>query len=160
VILLGIGTAKRWPLTWPREYDLTLLPGDEPAVSLAPEASDGPVLVTVSYRVPAAEMEQFADLMRYVERHRRRTGAYRWGLFRDLGTPEVFVETFVVSSWAEHLRQHHRRTASSDAMLESVRRYIESGGINHYLSAYSDGGLAPHVLAGEQADSASFAEEV
>jgi len=142
--------AKRWPLTWPREFDLTLLPGEEPAVTLAPSSNDGPVLVTVAYRVPTEEMEEFAATMRFVEGHRRRTGAYRWGLFRDLAAPDRFIETFIVSSWAEHLRQHQRQTASSDELLQRVRTYIDpSDGVNHYLSSYSPGGLARHVDDGE-----------
>ena len=80
--------------------------------------------------------------MRYVERHRRRTGAYRWGLFRDLAEPDRFVETFVVSSWAEHLRQHHRRTETSDQLLDEIRPYFDpAGGVSHLISSYSESGL-------------------
>jgi MFS family permease len=134
--------ARRWPLTWPRDYDLTMLPGDEPLVALAPAPEDGPVLVTVTYRVPNDDMDRFATTMRYVERHRRRTGAYRWGLFRDLAEPDRFVETFVVSSWAEHLRQHHRRTETSDQLLDEIRPYLDpAGGVSHLISSYSESGL-------------------
>ena len=133
---------RRWPLTWPRDYDLTMLPGDEPSVALDPAPDDGPVLVTVTYRVPNDDMDRFAATMRYVERHRRRTGAYRWGLFRDLAEPDRFVETFVVSSWAEHLRQHHRRTETSDQLLDEIRPYFDpAGGVSHLISSYSESGL-------------------
>jgi len=150
--------ARRWPLTWPRDYDLTLMPGDEPSVALAPAPDDGPVLVTVTYRVPPDDVAGFTEMMRFVEKHRRRTGAYRWGLFRDLAAPEKFVENFVVSSWAEHLRQHHRRTASTGELLAELRRYIDSStGVSHYISSYSSSGLARHET---DATAEHFIEEV
>jgi hypothetical protein len=145
VLALSPLASLRWPLTWEREFDLTMLPGDEPEVMMTPAPTDGPVLVTVTYRVPAPHLDEFGEIMRYVEGHRRRTGGYQWALFRDLSDPERFVETFLVSSWAEHLRQHHRRTAVSDAQLQLVRRFVDSPGVGHYLSAASDGAMAPHI---------------
>ena len=149
----------RWPLTWPQQIDLTLVPGDAPLVALDPAHDDGPVLVTVAYRVSTDKLAEFAALMRPVERHRRRTGGFRWGVYRDLAEPDRFVETFLVASWAEHLRQHHRRTASSDQMLGRLRPYIHPGdrAIGHYLSAASRGGTAPH-LPGETSEEFSSEE--
>ena len=94
--------------------------------------------------------------MRYVEGHRRRTGGYQWSLFRDLSDPERFVETFLVSSWAEHLRQHHRRTAVSDSQLQRVRPFVDTPGVGHYLSAASEGAMAPHIS--QPADDVPHAE--
>ena len=124
--------------------DVTPVPGVEPVVTLTPAPSDGPVLVTVAYRVEVGDMEDFAAAMRGVERHRRRTGAYRWGLFRDLSDPERVLETFVVDSWAEHLRQHQRSTASTDTLIRRVSAYLDgTSAVGHYLSAYSPTGLDP-----------------
>ena len=39
---------------------------------------------------------------------RRREGAVRWDLFRDLADSDRYLETFLVPSWAEHMRQHAR----------------------------------------------------
>ncbi|HEY6322379.1 MAG TPA: MFS transporter [Thermoanaerobaculia bacterium] len=39
------------------------------------------------------------------------------GVFRDLEHPDVYLETFLVPSWAEHLRQHERLTRG-DSELE------------------------------------------
>lgn len=57
--------------------------------------------------------------MRKYERVRRRDGASQWGLYRDLERPDVYLETFIVVSWAEHLRQHERLT-QSDSGLEQL----------------------------------------
>ena len=144
---LGPLAIFRWPLTWDQEFDLTLLPGDTPTVAIDPANDDGPVLVTVTYRVPTERLADFAALMRPVEQHRRRTGGFRWGVYRDLAEPDRFVETFLVASWAEHLRQHHRRTVTTDEMLGRLRPFVDPRGrpVGHYLSAASAGGMAPHV---------------
>jgi len=151
VAALAIGLSPlailRWPLTWAQDFDLTLVPGDTPAVALDPAHDDGPVLVTVTYRVPTEKLVDFAALMRPVEQHRRRTGGFRWGVYRDLTEPDRFVETFLVASWAEQLRQHHRRTVPTDEMISRLRPFIDPRDrpIGHYISAASAGGMAPHA---------------
>ena len=47
----------------------------------------------------------FAVVMHNLGHGRRRDGAVRWGLFHDTSVPSRYVETFIVESWAEHLRQ-------------------------------------------------------
>ena len=115
-LILSAPLGRRWPLGSIAGLDLRMVPSDDPTVTLEPHPTDGPVLVTVTYEVPGDDVHAFADAMRLVERHRRRTGAYRWGLFRDLAAPDQFIETFVVESWGEHLRQHRRTTANADRL--------------------------------------------
>jgi hypothetical protein len=55
-----------------------------------------------------------------VRLQRLRDGAYRWGLYNDSAVPSRFVETFVVESWAEHLRQHERVTVADREIEEIV----------------------------------------
>ena len=113
-------------------------------VTLEPEPMDGPVLVTVSYRVPESGHVEFVEMMRGVERDRRRSGAEQWGLFRDLADTDLFVETFVVRTWIEHLRQHQRRTVNADVMLQRAREFVDGPvTVAHLISAYSTAGLRP-----------------
>ena len=140
-MLLTLTTSRRWQLGSVTGLDLSLVPTDDPTVTIVPHPTDGPVLVTVSYEVPGDDVPAFAEAMRLVERHRRRTGAYRWGLFRDLAAPHQFIETFVVESWGEHLRQHRRTTVNADRFLDPVRRYLHHDVVvTHYLSVYSPAG--------------------
>ena len=81
---------------------------------------DGPVLVTVEYFVDAGNASAFMRAMRKYEHVRRRDGAARWGLYRDTEMSDRYVETFVVGSWAEHLRQHARLTQADRALEERV----------------------------------------
>ena len=140
-MLLTLTTSRRWQLGSVTGLDLSLVPTDDPTVTILPHPTDGPVLVTVNYEVPGDDVPAFAEAMRLVERHRRRTGAYRWGLFRDLAAPHQFIETFVVESWGEHLRQHRRTTVNADRFLDPVRRYLHHDVVvTHYLSVYSRAG--------------------
>lgn len=134
---------RRWRLAHTVGLDLTPVPGQDPIVTLMPRPTDGPVLVTLSYRVADDQIARFVAAMVTVERHRRRTGAYQWGLFRDLAAPDRFVETFHVASWAEHLRQHQRHTAN-ETHLTLVHTYLlPDMTAAHFISAYSAGALEP-----------------
>jgi quinol monooxygenase YgiN len=94
------------------------------------------VLVLIRYRVDPARAEEFAAAMREMGRVRRRDGAYRWGLFEDVANPGCFVETFVVRSWAEHLRQHERFTAEDLQVRDLVRTFHigdDPPRVSHYI---------------------------
>lgn len=93
-----------------------------PTLMLEPDPADGPVVVTIAYRVPPANQERFVTATKPLERSRRRTGARNWALYRDGADTDRFVEQFTVRSWGEHLRQHTDRNTGADRdVLESVR---------------------------------------
>jgi quinol monooxygenase YgiN len=100
---------------------------DVPVLQRTVEHDEGPVLVTVEYRVDPVHADAFTEAMDEIERLRRRDGAIRWGLFQDAADPLRWVETFVVESWVEHLRQHERVTMSDLALRERVYALIEGG---------------------------------
>jgi MFS family permease len=85
----------------------------------APGLEQGPVLVTIEYRVDAEHADAFLRAMRNYGRIRRRDGASQWSLYRDLERADAYLETFIVVSWAEHLRQHERLTRG-DSDLERL----------------------------------------
>jgi MFS family permease len=117
------------------------LPWPQPpsALEWAPDA--GPVLVTLEWRVHSLDVPEFLGVMRELGRARRRTGAYLWGVFQDAEDPELFLETFTVSTWHEHLRQHVERGTVADAVLEERARAYLAGGtdpvVRHLVWAYA-----------------------
>ena len=115
--------ALRWRLQGIGALDLTPSVRPEPVTVIEPDPEDGPVLVLIRYRVDPGRTEEFATAMRAMRRVRRRDGAYRWGVFEDVADPGCFVETYVVRSWAEHLRQHERFTAEDLAVRDRVRSF-------------------------------------
>ena len=93
---------------------------------VAPSLEQGPVLVTVEYVVDAQNAKQFLQTLHKYGRVRRRDGASRWGVFRDVEHAELYLETFLVSSWAEHLRQHERSTHEDRDLEDRLRSYTRN----------------------------------
>ena len=87
---------------------------------LQDDVEDGPVLVTIEYVVISNRSSEFVEAMQEYGRMRRRDGAYWWGVFRDTEVVDRYLETFLVNSWAEHLRQHERQTQADRAMEERI----------------------------------------
>jgi len=118
---------------WP-----ALSPADAPALT------EGPVLVTVEYVVEPAQAAAFLVAMQEYQRMRRRDGASQWGIFQDTDAADHFVETFLVRSWAEHLRQHARQT-QADRELEARVHALTRGAptVRHLIYAPPREGPAP-----------------
>jgi len=96
----------------------------------------GPVLVTVEYAVSPENAKEFLKAVQRYGRIRRRDGASRWSIYHDLENAHRYVETFIVSSWGEHLRQHERFTRADREVEERLSQYIQdSPKVRHLVSA-------------------------
>jgi MFS family permease len=93
-----------------------------PTVTFEPCPSDGPVLVTVHYRVPAESLADFTEAMRAVRQSRLRTGGHSWRLYHSVGRPDTFLERFTVASWTEFERQRTERWLEYDT--DGVKKAI------------------------------------
>jgi transmembrane secretion effector len=108
--------------------------------NVAPGLEQRPVLVTVEYRVEAERADAFLRAMRNYERVRRRDGASQWDLYRDLERADAYLETFIVVSWAEHLRQHERLTRGDSDLEQLVTSQARGEPIvRHLIHAQSEG---------------------
>ena len=119
-LLAAAAATSRLRLAEPRDADTT--PSNhwpEPPLLVERHPEHGPVLVTVEYLIDPARGAEFTLRMRAMRRIRRRDGAIRWGLYEDATAAGRYLETFVVESWAEHLRRHSRATLAD--------RDVESG---------------------------------
>jgi MFS family permease len=117
-MLAAIPLTWRWKLQTGETLDLT--PSTQwppPVVSHSVEGSDGPVLVTIEYRIASDHREPFLSALYELQHERLRDGAISWGIFEDTSQSGRFLETFLVPSWAEHLRQHQRVT-NADYVLQ------------------------------------------
>lgn len=101
------------------------------ALGYGPE--DGPVLVTVEYRVSPERVATFIKAVHRLGRLRRRDGASRWGVYHDTEAPDRYVETFIVDSWAEHQRQHERPVKADRPVEEAVQRSAREAPTVHHL---------------------------
>lgn len=120
--------------------DLDLSPSRHwPAPAVAGEIppDQGPVMISLEYRVEPDEAAEFERAMGQVRMARKRDGAYFWDLFVDAADPGRYVEVYLTDSWMEHLRQHERVT-EQDRRWEVVAREHVVGGrpasVTHLLS--------------------------
>ncbi len=122
-------------LLWTRRLSLDgaalgdLTPTDQiksPDTQLSIAADDGPVIVTVEYRVAPQNAPAFLEVMQETRRNRLRQGVLSWELFRDTADPALYVEQFMDETWADHLRRFERMTAV-DLDLRERRRALHVG---------------------------------
>ena len=125
------GMLLMWRLRFHPGTSLDLLPSihwPEPIVTRDLETDRGPVMITVEYRVPPENRDVFLAAVFRLAEARRRDGAFDWGLYEDATRDGRFVETFLVDSWMEHLRQHER-VANTDRLLQDAINRYQIGGV-------------------------------
>src|SRR5262249_40397036 len=122
--LLAISLTWRWKLQTGAGIDLT--PSRQwtaPVVTHEVEQDRGPVLVMVEYRIDPRNRDAFLAALERLGNERRRDGAYAWCVFEDAAQEGRMVETFLVESWLEHLRQHAPVTQAALAVQKAVPRF-------------------------------------
>ncbi len=143
-LLAAAGAVAAVPLTWRWKLqsgtamDLTPSMHWPAPIASGDIAEDrGPVLVTVEYRVRPEDREAFLQAIKKLGDERRRDGAFRWGVYEDAAEPGRLVETFLVSSWMEHLRQHERVTNADRLVQAAVDRFNLTGEpkVTHFIGA-------------------------
>jgi MFS family permease len=109
----------------------------EPVLFEGAEKERGPVLVTVEYRVKLQDRELFLVALAKLAAERRRDGAFDWGVFEDAAEEGRFIETFLLDSWLEHLRQHQRVTKADRSVQDEVARFDTRGApkVTHFIAA-------------------------
>jgi MFS family permease len=133
-----IGLGLRWKLP---DTTIDVTPWNHWRMPVIPdglelELESGPVLVTVEYVVNRDCVSDFLKAMHRFQRIRRRDGASRWGIYRDTEYPDLYAEVFIVSSWAEHLRQHERFTRADHALEERITKYtLKEPNVRHLIYA-------------------------
>jgi hypothetical protein len=137
-LVASIPLLRRWKLQTAASLDLApsmhwpapLLPHDI-------EPDKGPVLVTVEYTVTAVDRPAFLAAITKLAGERRRDGAFDWGIYEDAEQTGVFVETFCVDSWLDHMRQHQRVTNADRLLQDAVHHFQTKGApaVRHLIAA-------------------------
>jgi MFS family permease len=125
-LLAGLPVARRYSLSSGTALDHS--PGRLPSalnragpqIVIEPNPEDGPVLVTVTFRINPAKADEFVRAAYELGRVRRRDGAVRWSLFADPFDPSRYMETYVVESWLARQRQLERFTVADHAIRNLV----------------------------------------
>jgi predicted MFS family arabinose efflux permease len=82
---------------------------------------EGPILVTVEYRIDPTDSASFLAVVREIGLERKRDGAYAWGVFQDAEVSGRIVETFLIHSLLE-LKHLRTRVTVADRMIEDQAR--------------------------------------
>jgi MFS family permease len=131
--IAAAGAILAIPLTWGWKLQtgagLDLAPSmhwQTPTFIRKVENDQGPVMVSVEYRVEVKNRAEFLRVVDQLRYERKRDGAYAWGLFEDTVVAGRFVEAYLIESWLEfrHLRE---RVTNADRMLEERVRGLLSG---------------------------------
>ena len=114
-LLAGLPLAARYRIHAGVTADLSsarALIRSAPSVVIELRPEDGPVLISIRYCIEPEQAQEFINAIHELKTIRLRDGAMRWGLFKDAADPTRYVETFLVESWAEYLRQRERLTVT------------------------------------------------
>jgi MFS family permease len=144
--LAVIPLTSRWKLQTAAGIDLTpSMHWPAPIVSREIELDRGPVMVIVEYQIDPKDRAAFLTALDRLARERRRDGAYAWGVFEDAAAAGRFVETFLVGSWLEHLRQHERVTNADRVLQDAVSRFHQVGlpKVSHFIAAEAGAAQKP-----------------
>jgi len=135
---VGLIATSHRRLSEPHGVDLTpseywpQYPGE-----VEPDMQEGPILVVAEYSVDPRHLEQFLAAMRSLKTIRLRDGAFRWNLYRQASVSNRFIESFIVQSWAEYMRQQERFTVSDGGVVDNVRSCQKDGEpvvIRHFVA--------------------------
>jgi predicted MFS family arabinose efflux permease len=98
----------------------------EPRLVFDPEPTDGPVLISIVYRVDSARTDAFLAAMKRLRDSRRRTGGTGWSLERSAEEAGRYREEFRVRSWGEYGAARTERWTGFDAgVMATVQENAE-----------------------------------
>jgi MFS family permease len=82
--------------------------------------ASGPIVVTITYRVPAHNAVAFLEIINEIGRVRRRDGARRWSVCQDIDDPVYWVERFESPTWLDYLRRQSRPTQADQELRQRM----------------------------------------
>jgi len=122
-MVLACATVFRWRLDLDPDLNLDLSSSNQPVPALEIHHDRGPVMVTCEYLIREDDAHGFTLCMQDMRRVRKRGGAINWSVYEDILQPGIFVETFIVGSWMEHLRQQDRYTMNDQKIQNRVYQF-------------------------------------
>ncbi len=138
VMALTLALARPFPLRMGALPEVTQAPlSQDLFVAHEPDPEAGPVAVEIRYPVRAESAAAFLDEVVALKAPRRRDGATFWRVYRDLSDPTLFVERFIVTSWADYLHQRARATLADQQLEAGLLKHLREGAVPelaHYIA--------------------------
>jgi MFS family permease len=115
---MGLIATWRWKLQTAAALDLSpAMHWRSPFFVRRVEDDEGPILVTIEYKVDPQDKAAFLAAMQEIGRERRRDGSFAWHVFEDVAVVDRVVETFLIQSLLE-LRHLRARVTQADRAIE------------------------------------------
>jgi MFS family permease len=139
-VFTGFGLLATLRMPFSESHGIDLTPSEHwPQFTgeVEPALHEGPILIVAEYTIDPDHIEEFLKSVWALRTIRRRDGAFRWNLFKQTGDPHRFIESFLVESWAEYMRQQERFTASDGGVVDTVRSCQKDGEpviIRHFVA--------------------------
>jgi MFS family permease len=109
LVVLGLGL--RFSINFAVEAHVEEAPLDYAhELEVLPKHEEGPITITIDYRIAHEDREQFRLLTHEVQAALRRNGAFECRVDESLDQSGIFRLEYQVSTWAEHLRLRRRMT--------------------------------------------------
>ena len=124
---LLVGLPMRLPRTSNDALELVEI-GQDPDVALDLTLRSGPVTIEIDYNVDPDRAREFYDLMRQMQRIRKRNGGFGWSLSRDVGDPARWTERYECPTWGDYLRMRGRLTEADREAQALADAYHRSDG--------------------------------
>jgi MFS family permease len=119
---------RRWPVSGNDALDHT--PSrhwQKPAPKIAIDPHQGPVMIAIRYEPEAAHVAEFLRDMHLLGKARQRDGSTAWEVYEDATNPGSFLETYVVNTWLDHLRQHERISKQDAQIQQRIKALLRPG---------------------------------
>ncbi|MFV0301803.1 MAG: MFS transporter [Paracoccus sp. (in: a-proteobacteria)] len=123
--VLGLGLLIGFVFKAPEFGNLDLDPAErfhEPSLALDLRGRSGPIKVMIDFQIAHEDVPEFLRLMQKRRAMRRRDGARRWSILRDLEHPEIWSETYHIATWDDYVRHNLRRTKFDDGVTGELHR--------------------------------------
>lgn len=121
-VILGALAGYKLPL--PEFGSLNLDPLNqfiEPTLAVQLKPQTGPIMITIDFDIGESDIPAFLEAMTLRRRIRKRDGARRWSLLRDLEQPNIWTEKYYVATWVEYIRHNQRRTIDDSSVSETLK---------------------------------------
>jgi hypothetical protein len=123
--LLVMPLSQRWRLLSGEKIDYSpSLDWATPKFAIPVRDDQGPVLVSIDYRINPADRTALLAALDAIGRVRRSDGAFAWGVFDDGAEPGRIREMFMIDSWNEFLHVRERFTRADRALEDAVRNLL------------------------------------
>lgn len=100
------------------------------------QSDDRAAMVIVTYKIDPTDQDAFLTLLNAFSKERMRDGATRWDVSQSVETPDLWIESFHLPSWSEHLAQHERVTRSDRELQDELKALDRHEGgplVRHYI---------------------------